>query len=795
MTIEIKSIFSALQKKSLTPVLYQMRKSHVTQVSSQMEVWDCDASLYATAGPDTLSVCLLLHDKNMWKAMWDLCKEYYDEDDVPMPDYISQHIPEVKRFINSYIYENCHFFCELPLVKSMYSEDEFDALCNYQVGDNFPFLQHRGEPVDQPERDWDQAVQDMKSAMQLAKEAILEAFELERRRSSEILLFVLSNIDRVSTKKSPLGIPIAYAMKPARSFAVKHMRKLLSMLKPNLLEQGINIIADCYDGQWAQLCFRTEHSEPLTLFELQRDIWSQFQKTTMDKLMAIVTDCTMVNYIDHRKLKSTTPGAWHSVQTGNLKVTIERTTAKPKTLNVTCTGGRQNLHTFMQRLKIANSRQRPDLWEAQTAQLDLLSLITSHAESLKIHVLTSDNCLCDLADYERAQIPSEHILLHTNVGKAVMQLILIGLLTGKRPHKWQSDDITDLYNNALSSGQNINRKLTVAEIELICHEILKYSTHTNLMKQLPNKLAKVNFLARLLRVRPLTPVLPKPKRMETLRNLSMDMVKKFIPVNAFRAAVATVFMQTQRDRWLQSASIPSSTNLPVAPFQFQYFSFPEYDLHTNCIQPKLIDPTHVLTNLRLHCTTKSVFNCDPKAFLRVCDTDKDVLNRAVITQVLDKQSCAIAQEVFSERVQEVMERNGDLAEAELVMHVRRWFDACNKRGVDLHTRLKDLIAMANYCGRFWKWDQFPAPGTHVCGLPYITYQCILQGISTRLQLYHIAINKTYSQRVMSTLTCESLFSDVTKLARQTNGIPLATEIATHIGKMIHINIIKHDPEK
>ena len=111
----------------------------------------------------------------------------------------------------------------------------------------------------------------------------------------------------------------------------------------------------------------------------------------------------------------------------------------------------------------------------------------------------------------------------------------------------------------------------------------------------------------------------------------------------------------------------------------------------------------------------------------------------------DKQSISFALKVFSASVQQTMHNNRDMKEAELVKNVRNWYSACNNRGIQLTESLISFVTMNNYMLSFYKPCHFPMSTAHVCGLPSITFQAILQNISTRIQLYSLSAKKTYNQ--------------------------------------------------
>ena len=150
-----------------------------------------------------------------------------------------------------------------------------------------------------------------------------------------------------------------------------------------------------------------------------------------------------------------------------------------------------------------------------------------------------------------------------------------------------------------------------------------------------------------------------------------------------------------------------------------------------------------------------------KAFLRVSDVDNNVLSRGlhVGDPILDQQSVPFARRIFSTNVQEIMEKNGDVKEANMVKMICNWYNACNECSISVTDRLKYLIDMHNFLMKFYHPEHFPMNTSYVKHLPSTTFQSIMHNISTRLHLYHLSEAKTYNHCSVSTLAVESLFSN------------------------------------
>ena len=89
---------------------------------------------------------------------------------------------------------------------------------------------------------------------------------------------------------------------------------------------------------------------------------------------------------------------------------------------------------------------------------------------------------------------------------------------------------------------------------------------------------------------------------------------------------------------------------------------------------------------------------------------------------------------FSKEVQTIMESNGDDGEALFVELVREWYEVCDERGIDSKERVNRWICMHNFLTENINFTEYPPPTTHHKGIQIITFEGILQGISTGILL-------------------------------------------------------------
>ena len=254
-----------------------------------------------------------------------------------------------------------------------------------------------------------------------------------------------------------------------------------------------------------------------------------------------------------------------------------------------------------------------------------------------------------------------------------MTEIIFFLLCGKRPEVWSSYDAQTLYDTTLRSSECIYRSFHVHEIDRIL-QIFQRSALQNCQLRINpklNKLGKCNLLAFILG-HTKRHFLPKKKRisLQSLAALCELEIKRSVPENVIRVGLAHWKFNVDLNKWLDNSPVPITMKVPVEPYTFDLFSYPDISLSRSLVESRIIDPSHCLTNLHVHATQKGIFGCDPKALWKVSESDNSILNKAfLIEPIPDKQSVPFAERIFSSKVEQAMRSNGDMKEAELVKHI------------------------------------------------------------------------------------------------------------------------------
>ncbi|KAK3107914.1 hypothetical protein FSP39_025021 [Pinctada imbricata] len=113
-------------------------------------------------------------------------------------------------------------------------------------------------------------------------------------KASEVLVFLLSDLDRTYKAAIPHAMPIAYALK-GFSMKTDAMQKMICDVRKALFINGMYTPIVSFDGQWSKLAFQKSTDEPLTLLELQKKVYNKVKRKTTSELRSIIFHSGEIN--------------------------------------------------------------------------------------------------------------------------------------------------------------------------------------------------------------------------------------------------------------------------------------------------------------------------------------------------------------------------------------------------------------------------------------------------------------------------------------------------------------------
>ena len=106
-----------------------------------------------------------------------------------------------------------------------------------------------------------------------------EGFQLLHNKASEILAFIITDLDRKFSTTIPQHMPAAYGLNSS-ALSIPTMRKLMHDDRKECKEEGVKVLTECYDGQWAMMIMKDSKGHPLSHLQVMKKIWLKEKKAT-----------------------------------------------------------------------------------------------------------------------------------------------------------------------------------------------------------------------------------------------------------------------------------------------------------------------------------------------------------------------------------------------------------------------------------------------------------------------------------------------------------------------------------
>lgn len=218
----------------------------------------CGKFCYISYSPENSTVIDDVHDDEIWERIWDSINDLYSMDDAPRP---TRNKPEQKTLLNKLIEysETCPFTAEFPSLKSI------PCSCTATNDIDHVFGSHKAQVS-------------LNTCMQ-ASSQLKDDYEILRRPSKEILLTVMSDIERMDTNNetSLYAVPIQYAL-PGYSLTMDCVRKLFTKAVGECKSRDLRVKAVAFDGQFLEVSVVYDKERPLTVLRFMKLFWEKVQK-------------------------------------------------------------------------------------------------------------------------------------------------------------------------------------------------------------------------------------------------------------------------------------------------------------------------------------------------------------------------------------------------------------------------------------------------------------------------------------------------------------------------------------
>ncbi|XP_071133796.1 uncharacterized protein [Mytilus edulis] len=726
---------------------------------------------------DESSTVFRVHfDTDTWKLITEEAQNVYLKETPKCPTRLSAESKVIKERLHIFRENNCEFICEVASCKGE------RIGCSYLV-DGSPYVY----PICNTEERNNLTVDEMDSIFSSINTCINEAYQICRKKATEVIVWILADTDRIFNPDVPYAIPIAYAMK-GYSLGTKPMREMHEDVLRMCHEKKINVVASCFDGQWAKLSTRDKNDKPLTIMQLQRDVYSEASKLTRD---AIVKKLLSESILPAEQIFSITEKTEEGLK-------VSSPMLKRITLSLRHKLKQKKRSSVVQNLDSDTVSCLPD--EA----LETLIVEDNHTmfpDRIDVEEeTTSENTVGDNDDEDNDM---NEVADQTKNDKPVPPETVAAIFHSLTIHtkvsvsrKWSKRTVSDLIK--ILDDTSLVRKMQHDELNVVIQLTKTQQLKLGIkIKQTCCRDEKAIFIRRVFGSKQDEIFEKKVKELMPLKLIASKVVRTClskIPKERLNNTVAAMMIDKRYCEWKEASAFKLDTEIYNIGKTI-WFSFPEFDEEKQKMEPKCLDAHHLLVNLRCKVCKDGVWGIRKDAWHAVADSDNNIISKGIVVDLLDKQNNAFAKRTFSNEVEEQMRKLDFVSEANFCYMIRRWYEAEDSAGFSAEDRIQRKLQLKAFLLKDVDFGIFPPPGMYVKGFPKIMYEGFLQRIDTSIQLYDIVKSGSYNQRALSSLVNETFFGELSELEPTKLGCPKAISIPRLMANVTEMQHFRCDPSE
>ena len=198
---EIKCLYPDEAKVT---VHYKVPVYCVLQLLCHMKAKNVMKAWYASYSEQSVVIIEVKLDEQVWDKAYELICDQYDKENISSPKGKVKYRDELKLILQEYLDNNSKLLLEVPSMKVT------DELSKLEKGDGPYYIPPMPNYINVSPQS---IAAKLKSICRTTCDLIQETYELQRRKVTEILAFVISDTDRIHDGQHPNQIPVTYTSK------------------------------------------------------------------------------------------------------------------------------------------------------------------------------------------------------------------------------------------------------------------------------------------------------------------------------------------------------------------------------------------------------------------------------------------------------------------------------------------------------------------------------------------------------------------------------------------------------
>ena len=277
------------------PVQYAIPQYYMLQCLFEAKNLHADYTLYVCWSKETTTVFRIPRQKVIEETTLDIYREVFESKIPRRPSKGNSKVAALKALVAEHITQ-CEYLGEFPSVRAILGSDK-STRQGTGGSTTSPWTSTGYRVVD------DENLVPVASILQTVescKEITEKVYQLTRVKASQVVVLLISNMDRNWSPEVGHSTVIGYFLR-GYSLATATMRRIREKFRKACHDRGIYVPMSCSDGEWHSLMTSDDAGVPLTEHQLSKQVWSQVMKLKKNEL--ITTACSLnhvTSYILYR---------------------------------------------------------------------------------------------------------------------------------------------------------------------------------------------------------------------------------------------------------------------------------------------------------------------------------------------------------------------------------------------------------------------------------------------------------------------------------------------------------------
>lgn len=266
---------------------YQIPLYYIPQILCEMRAVQSKKLLFTCWAEQSITVFEVENDPMLWESCWLELTNLYGPDCTSRPKHFSEVSKTLKNSIRVFRDNNTKLCAEFPSIRVISGQTSTPEYVSgpYRIPEIHTYAEV------------EVLLETVLEVLSNLKQWHKETYNHLRCVASEILVFMVSDLNRIYDMENNNAHVVGYAMK-GPSMRQSVLRNMMKDVINSCEQQGLSVLITASDGQWHQYGVKDDNDLPLTVHQLQKQVWGKIRSLDKSKLQTRIRNNNTVKSLE-----------------------------------------------------------------------------------------------------------------------------------------------------------------------------------------------------------------------------------------------------------------------------------------------------------------------------------------------------------------------------------------------------------------------------------------------------------------------------------------------------------------